>query len=105
MKKTRHFQQRISQRGIRASFIEMLNLFGVCEGDRISLSRKNCQMLSRLLADTKKVIDKMSEKGGYSMVAVDDVLITAYRIDSYRRSARRKSSSLDYAEAASDSQI
>ncbi len=91
MKKTYHFQQRLSQRGIRTSFIDLLNIFGLCDGDKISLSKKNCLLLSRILADTKRNLDKMAEKGGYSMVAVDDVLITAYRINSFRRSARQKS--------------
>ena len=48
MSKTRHMQQRMSQRGITSEIIEMLLRFGVSDGDKIILTRKNCQLLSKL---------------------------------------------------------
>lgn len=83
MSKTRHMQQRMSQRGITAEIIEMLLRFGVSDGDKITLTRKNCQLLSKLFADLKKTTDKMAEKGGYTVVASGEYLITTYRLDSY----------------------
>ena len=81
MSKTRHMQQRMSQRGITSEIIEMLLRFGVSDGDKIILTRKNCQLLSKLFADLKT--DKMAEKGGYTVVANGDSLITTYRLGSY----------------------
>ena len=54
MSKTRHMQQRMSQRGITSEIIEMLLRFGVSDGDKIILTRKNCQLLSKLFADLKR---------------------------------------------------
>ena len=83
MCRTRHMQQRMSQRGITSEIIEMLLRFGVSDGDKIILTRKNCQLLSKLFADLKRTTDKMAEKGGYTVVANGDSLITTYRLGSY----------------------
>ena len=83
MSKTRHMQQRMSQRGITSEIIEMLLRFGVSDGDKIILTRKNCQLLSKLFSYLKRTTDKMAEKGGYTVVANGDSLITTYRLGSY----------------------
>ena len=89
MAKTRHLQQRMSQRGITTEILEMVERFGVCDGDKITLTKKNCQMLSKLLANLKRTADKTAEKGGYTLVACNDTLITAYRLNSFNPSLAR----------------
>ncbi len=86
MAKTRHIQQRMSQRGITSEILDMVERFGVCDGDKITLTKKNCQALSKLFATLKKTADKMAEKGGYTLVACGDSLITAYRLNSFNPS-------------------
>lgn len=83
MKKSRHVSMRMNQRGISNAVINMLSTFGICDGDRISLNKKNCQYLSSILMGMKRELDRMAQKGGYTMVAVDDVLITVYRNNSF----------------------
>lgn len=86
MAKTRHIQQRMSQRGITSEILDMVERFGVCDGDKITLTKKNCQALSNLFAKLKKTADKMAEKGGYTVVACGNSLITAYRLNSFNPS-------------------
>ncbi len=83
MKKTRHIMQRMSQRGIKNSIVEFLEKFGVSDGDKIVLNKKNCQTLSEMFGNFKRISDKMAEKGGYTLVSTDDLMITVYRLDSY----------------------
>lgn len=90
MYKTRHIQQIMSQRGITSAMIEIIQKFGICEGDKITLDKKNCLELSKVLAQCKRVTDKMAEKGGYTLVATTDALITAYRLNSFNLAKAKK---------------
>lgn len=83
MKKSRHIGMRMSQRGISKAVIDMLSTFGICDGNKISLNQKNCQYLSSILMGMKRELDRMAQKGGYTMVSVNDVLITVYRNNSF----------------------
>ena len=83
MNKTRHIQQRMSQRGVTSEMLEMIERFGIVNGDKITLDRKDCQELSRFFALCKKVTDKMAEKGGYTLIASAEALITVYRLNSF----------------------
>lgn len=83
MSKTRHIQRRMSQRGITSEIIDIVTKFGNTDGDKVILSKKNCKLLSEKLAKLKRTIDKISEKGGYTVVSCEGNLITAYRLDSF----------------------
>jgi hypothetical protein len=85
MSKTRHLQQRMSQRGITSEIIEIVTKFGHSCGDKVILTKKNCEFLSQKLATLKRTIDKMAEKGGYTVVSCEGALITTYRVDRYNR--------------------
>ncbi len=86
MSKTRHIQKRMSQRGITSAILDLVERFGVCDnGDKVILTKKNCQRLSAVLANMKKVVDKMAEKGGYTLVESGDSLITIYRTNSFNK--------------------
>lgn len=86
MYKTRHIHQRMSQRGITQPVIEMLYSFGIADGDKIVLSKKNCELLSQIFSKMKKITVKMAEKGGFTLVANDETLITTYRLNSFNLS-------------------
>ena len=86
MSKTRHIQKRMSQRGITSAILDLVERFGGCDsGDKVILTKKNCQRLSAVLANMKIVVDKMAEKGGYTLVESGDSLITIYRTNSFNK--------------------
>lgn len=89
MYKTRHIHQRLNQRGITEAVLKILLNYGFEYGEKRTLDRKNSLELSDLFAHLKKVTDKMAEKGGYTLVATKEALITVYRLDSYNKSKAR----------------
>lgn len=90
MYKTRHIQERMTQRGIVEPVLNMLLEFGISDGEKIILSKKNCKTLSEIFAKMKKITDKMAEKGGYTLVASGDALITTYRLNSFNLSKAKR---------------
>ena len=109
MCRTRHMQQRMSQRGITSEIVKMVGMFGICNNDRITLTGKNCEYLSEVPAKGicnndritltgknceylsevpakfKRTLDKMAQKGGCTVVNRGRSLITAFRVDSFNR--------------------
>ncbi len=79
MRKSHHIKARMNQRGISDSLITLLSTFGIVQDGQISLSRGNREHVSKVLTKLKRQLDRMAEKGGYTMVSVDDVLLTVYR--------------------------
>lgn len=89
MSKTRHFQSRMSQRGINQGIIDLTIQFGVIEDDKIVVSEKQLKALITSLDQVRNTAVKAIDKGGMVVVSSsqDGALITAYRLDSYRRQA------------------
>ncbi len=89
MSQTRHFQSRMSQRGINQGIIDLTIQFGVIEDDKIVVSEKQLKALITSLDQVRNTALKAIDKGGMVVVSSsqDGALITAYRLDSYRRQA------------------
>lgn len=85
MAKTRHIQKRLSQRAIKEEMLEVIDKFGAQSGDKTILNRKACDAALTELECLKKNLLKARERGGFVLVNVDDALITAYGLDSYKR--------------------
>ena len=85
MSKTRHIEQRMSQRGIKQSMIDLVLNFGIAQGDKVVLNRKAIDCVLNELEKLKKDALKMREKGGLVVVEVDDCLLTTYALNSYKR--------------------
>ena len=85
MAKTRHMHQRMSQRGITDRMLEVVSDFGVTQGDKQILDRKNIDALMKRMDIFRKDLLKIRDKGGLVVVEVNDVYITAYNIDSFDR--------------------
>ncbi len=85
MAKTRHIQQRMSQRGIRQSALEMVKRFGTWSGDKQILNKKACELAIFEIEKLRRDLIKAHERGGYVLVEVGDCQITAYALDSYSR--------------------
>lgn len=85
MAKTRHIQQRMSQRGIKWSTLDLVEKFGTWNGDKQILNRKACIAAIEELERVKKQLIKVMERGGYVLVEAGGVDITTYALDSYAR--------------------
>lgn len=81
MKMTRHIQQRLSQRGIKHSMMQLVLQFGKEKGDKCILNRKSIDALLVELENIKKDALKMRERGGIVVVTEDNTLITTYGIN------------------------
>ena len=85
MSKTNHFIARIQQRGILQSTIEMAQTYGLPKGDKFILGKKQIDSAIKKLDEERKNLIKARDQGGIVAVEADGVLITAYRLDSFRR--------------------
>lgn len=89
MAKTRHIQARMSQRGIKQSMVDLVLEYGVPQQDRVILNRKAAKSLLVKIEEIRKLAIEAYEKGGHVVIVGDDnLLITTYRLDSYRAQAR-----------------
>ena len=85
MSKTRHIQQRMSQRGIKEEMLELVERFGVWQGDKCIVNRKACSTILKEIDTLRKKVIKLQEKGGLVLVHDNGMDITTYPLDSYRR--------------------
>jgi len=85
MSKTRHMHQKMSQRGITNRMIEVVSDFGISQGDKLILDKKNIDALMERMDSLRKDLLKLRDKGGLVVVAANDIHITAYNVDSYFR--------------------
>lgn len=74
MHKTKHFQQRMGQRGINQAMIDLVLGYGEDEGGKVVLSRKRAEQLLEGFRTLMKIVDK----GGVVVVAEGDAQITTY---------------------------
>jgi len=85
MHTTKHSLVRMSQRGLTKQLINLVTEFGKDSGDKLILNRKATQKVINELDHIRKELLKVMDKGGVTIVMENDVLITAYNTDSYRR--------------------
>ena len=88
MAKTRHMHQRMSQRGIADRMLQVVSDYGVMQGDKQILDRKNIDALMNGMDRFRKDLLKIRDKGGLVVVEANDVYITAYNIDSFDRRSK-----------------
>lgn len=77
MHKTRHFQQRMSQRGISQDMVDLVLSYGETDGDKVILSRK----ASARLMEAARTLAKILDKGGLVVVASGDAQLTTYNYE------------------------
>ena len=90
MARTRHFQQRMSQRGMTLDIVELAQQFGDVHQDKTFLSRKVLQQLIESARQIERTAKKALDKGGVVVVEDNGALITTYRFDSYSRKKVRR---------------
>jgi len=85
MAHTRHIHKRMSQRGISASLVDLVSQFGMPDGDKLILDRKNTEALLKHMDAMKRNLLEIHKKGGVVVVEQNDAQITTYALDSYTR--------------------
>lgn len=71
MRKSRHAQQRMSQRGINKAMIEMALMFGAVRHDRYVLGRKEAAALLNEFQRQERVLRNLLDRGGQCAEAVE----------------------------------
>jgi hypothetical protein len=84
MKTTQHAMQRMSQRGVTGDMVDFVLNYGFLEQDKYVLGKRQALELLNDLKKQERVIKKILDKGGVTVIAQDDVLITTYNCNSYR---------------------
>jgi hypothetical protein len=84
MTKTKHFGDRIQQRGIRVKTVELARQYGIPDGDKLVLGRKQIRTRLNELDQERKELIRAMDKGGVIVVECGGALITAYDFDSFK---------------------
>ena len=84
MNATEHMKQRIAQRGINREMVNLVLDFGTPKQDKFILSRDEAQEQLRELQQAMRVLKKILDKGGVTVVTEGDALITTYNCNSRR---------------------
>ena len=85
MAKTKHYGERVQQRGIRESTVRLAQEHGVPQGDKLVLGRKQIQSVLEALDRERKELIRAMDKGGVIVVECGGALVTAYDFDSRNR--------------------
>lgn len=78
MQHTQHIKQRMSQRGISKDMIELVLAHGIPDRDKYVLGHKAARLLLEKFQETERVLKKIIDKGGVTVVAEGESLVTTY---------------------------
>ncbi|HTF69073.1 MAG TPA: DUF4258 domain-containing protein [Edaphobacter sp.] len=78
MKRTKHFQERMSQRGVSEDMVKFVLKYGTTDQDKYVLARREALMLLDGIRRQERVLKKILDKGGVVVVAEGNSLITTY---------------------------
>jgi len=84
MQTTQHALQRMSQRGVTGDMVDFVLNYGFVEQDKYVLGKRQALELLNDLKKQERLVKKILDKGGVTVVAQDDVLITTYNCNSYK---------------------
>jgi hypothetical protein len=84
MQTTQHAMQRMSQRGVTGDMVDFVLNYGFVEQDKYVLGKRQALELLHDLKKQERLVKKILDKGGVTVVAQDDVLITTYNCNSYK---------------------
>jgi len=82
MRLTQHAHQRMSQRGITRSMIDLVLEFGEVAQDKAILDRKHAQQLVLELEEKLRTAKKILDKGGCVVVESGEAVLTTYNYSS-----------------------
>lgn len=81
MAKTRHIQQRMSQRSIQQGWLDLVKTFGTDNGDKIFLNRNGIDAAIRAMEKISTDLQKMKTRGGVVLIEKEGYEITTYALD------------------------
>ena len=84
MQTTQHAMQRMSQRGVTGDMVDFVLNYGFVDQDKYVLGKRQALELLNDLKKQERLVKKILDKGGVTVVAQDDVLITTYNCNSYK---------------------
>ena len=84
MQTTQHAMQRMSQRGVTGDMVDFVLNYGFVVQDKYVLGKRQALELLNDLKKQERLVKKILDKGGVTVVAQDDVLITTYNCNSYK---------------------
>ncbi len=82
MRLTQHAHQRMTQRGITRSMIDLTLEYGEVAQDKAILDKKHAMQLVRELEEKLRVAKKILDKGGCVVVEADNSVLTTYNYQS-----------------------
>jgi hypothetical protein len=74
----------MSQRGVTGDMVDFVLNYGFVEQDKYVLGKRQALELLNDLKKQERLVKKILDKGGVTVVALDDVLITTYNCNSYK---------------------
>ena len=83
---TKYCQARMAQRGLPKRLLDLVLELGKDSGDKLVLSKKKAtqNVIDEIDAMRKELL-RIMDKGGVTVVIENEVLITAYNTNSYKR--------------------
>ena len=78
MKSSLHIIQRMNQRGIKQSMIDLVLEYGKPKGDKLIINKRDAQEILNEFNLARKELLKILDKGGVTLVVNNDTMITAY---------------------------
>jgi Domain of unknown function (DUF4258) len=85
MQMTGHIQQRMSQRGVSRDMVELVLTHGTLEQDKHVLGRSEALHLLEAFQRQMRIVKKILDKGGVTVVAEDGALVTTYNCTGHSR--------------------
>ncbi|PMG94199.1 hypothetical protein BCS98_10970 [Vibrio breoganii] len=76
---------RMSERSITEQMLDIVEKFGVDDGDKIILNKKAIDSALTSLKKISQGMQKMSKRGGLVLVKSGDMDVTTYALDSFNR--------------------
>jgi len=81
MRTTQHAGTRMSQRGISSRLVEFALRHGRIDGDKRILDRNESLRLLEDLNEQLRLVKRVLDKGGITVVASGEAIVTAYNVD------------------------
>ncbi len=78
-------QQRMSQRSIQQSWIDLVKSFGTDDGDKVFLNRNGIDLVLKEMNCMAASLQKMRSRGGIVLVEEGGYEITTYSLNSYSK--------------------
>ena len=89
MTKSRHFCNRIQQRGVHQSTVDLAITYGIKKGDKFILGKKQLKNLLSELDEIRRKVIKSLDQGGIIAIQNNGCLITTYRVNSFNQKLSR----------------